>query len=579
MKTAPSDTKLRHLSTCATLLCIFFAACSHVVGQECSTEKVNDNCTITINRSYPIAFPPIQLRPGKSATIKVVTGLPFEILSLDLQTGQAVVGTDQTAGFLSAALPNLKGLLISQQLNTGGAFGFVPPPAPQPSPEANPVQELRTSIDQEQTKLDKYLAAAKRFESGATIIYDQLNEVLGPIPPQVIESGRRLSSSRVGQDVPRPWIAQEYSSWVRLMDCEIAGQRCQSQSPPSAENCVAGSQQVWGILVCGTRLVSQLALCPAQTDQQKDLVACEIAQSESNLENLENLSAGDQAALSASIRRLKEAFAALTADAAAIANVDKDLSAYLINVDLSHAYECCSFVGAITDPRNSKRNSQLPNTLGRQVVYALNALNQVATSSASVAQTAQKKTVVPITIIYADPKFEVSAGILFSLLPQRSFSNQTVVAQNPGASPTLGDVVISESITRPTAVVFAGGNWRIGRDFLWFGSRRGAVYLTGAVGLNVNNTAAEFGVGPSISWRSLMFSTLYDWGHDQRLTQGEFVGEIWCNQSAASGNGLIPKCSGQPPSPSTEKYWRGAVAFGISVRIPTSFSGTGGTSH
>ena len=278
------------------------------------------------------------------------------------------------------------------------------------------------------------------------------------------------------------------------------------------------------------------------------------------------------------MRRLKESFAALTADAAAVANIDKDLGTYFFNIQEAHAVGCCGSVGTITDPQNVKgqRNVQLSKFLGRQVVYAVSAVNQVGTSSASVITPAQKKAILSITVVYADPIFEVSAGNLFSMLPSRSFANQTTVTQTPGSSPTQGNVVIAQTISRPTDVLFAAGNWRLGHDFLWPDSRRGAMYFTASAGLNVNNTAAEFGVGPSISWRSLMFSVLYDWGHDVRLTQGEYVGQIWCNQSAASSNGSIPKCNGQPPAPSTEKYWRGAIAFGLSVRVPTIFGGGSG---
>jgi hypothetical protein len=184
---------------------------------------------------------------------------------------------------------------------------------------------------------------------------------------------------------------------------------------------------------------------------------------------------------------------------------------------------------------------------------------------------AQKKSIDTITVLYADPIFEVSTGVFFSTLPNRSFSNQTIVTQNPGgAVPNQGNVVITQAISRPTVEPFVAANWRIGHDFLWLGARRGAIYITTAVGINTNAaTTADFAFGPSISWRSVMLSPLYHLGRDTRLTQGEFVGQIWCNASQASGS--IPKCSGSPPSPSTQRFWTSAFAFGISVRIPSVF--------
>jgi hypothetical protein len=546
--------------------------CPIVKGQECSTERVNNDCSITVDRSYPIVLPTIQIRHGKRVTVRVIQGLPFEILTLDLQSGQAIAGTDQTAGFLSAAIPNLKGLLITQQLNTGGAAGFLPPP----NPNAAPTEQPRTRIDQEQAKLGNYFELVRRYSASANIIYDQLNEVSAQISPQVIVSGQRLPSSRIGSDVPRPWAQREYDSWKNWIRCEIAGQGCRPEIPVSAnDNCEGATPPVRGLLACGTALVKELSVCPPQGDDNSNLVACEIAQLESDVQNLPD---NEKQGLAASLRRLDETFAALTADATAIANIDKDLSTYFVNVEQSRTVGCCEFTGTITDPRNAQtqQNVQVPKFLGRQVVYALNAVNQVGTPATSVATTAQRKTILSITVVFADPLFEVSTGALFSSLANRSFANQTIVAQNPGASPTPGNVVIGQTISRPTVVLFAAGNWRLGHDFRWADSRRGAFYFTTAVGLNVNNTAAEFGLGPSLSWRSLMFSVLYDWGHDVRLTQGEFVGEIWCNQTAASSDGKIPKCGGPPPSPTTEKYWRGALAFGVSVRIPTVFGGSSG---
>ena len=188
----------------------------------------------------------------------------------------------------------------------------------------------------------------------------------------------------------------------------------------------------------------------------------------------------------------------------------------------------------------------------------------------SVPTTTQKKSITTISVLYADPIFEVSTGAFFSTLPNRSFANQTIVTQNPGSIPTQGNVVITQTISHPVIVPFVAGNWRLGHDFTYRDSRRGAVYFSGAVGFNPYNTTVEFGVGPSLSWRAVMFSAYYHLGHDVRLTQGEHVGMIWCN---AVGTSSVPKCNGSPPNPTTEKYWTSAFAFGVSVRIASVFGG------
>src|ERR1700731_2798160 len=76
----------------------------------CSTQKVNGDCTINIDRNYPVTLPTIQMRSGKKVTIDVVNPLPFESLTLDPQSIQAVAGTDQIANFFSSVLPSIKGV-------------------------------------------------------------------------------------------------------------------------------------------------------------------------------------------------------------------------------------------------------------------------------------------------------------------------------------------------------------------------------------------------------------------------------------------------------------------------------------
>lgn len=544
-------------------------------AQDCSTEKVNNNCTLTIDRAYPMGIPAIQMRSGQVITVKVLHRLPFEILTLDLQTGQAAAGTDQTAGFLTAALPQLKGLLVQEQFSAG-SLGSSPPPNPNLTTPS--VQDDQTELANIEKKLNDYAGLARIFDKNATIVYDQLNEVVGPLPPGFIPQGPRLDS-RVAADFPRPWIAAGYTQWVRSIRCEISGQDCPADRAPApeADPCTGTNPPVIGLLSCGSSLVTALAPCPSQfdpsnvSDVEQVPVACRITMLS---QNIDQLSAVDKKNFPDSMQKLNGYFVSLNAIAAAISNVNKELSTYYSNLILVGQPHCSEFVGLIVDAHdaNVNRNQQLPKFLGRQVMFSVNAVNEVATPATSVVTAAQKKSIVTITVVYADPKFEVSSGAIISTMPNRSFANQTIVTQNArGSSPAQGDVVITQTVANPTVVLFAGANWRLGRDFLWPDQRRGAVYLTSTIGLNANNTNVEVGAGPSLSWRSIMFSVLYDWGHDVRLTQGEYVGMIWCNQSTATSS--VSKCTGSPPSPSTEKYWRGVVAFGISVRIPSVFGG------
>jgi hypothetical protein len=508
------------------------------------------------------------MRPGSSLKVKVTNWLPLERLSLDPQSGQAIAGTDQVAGFLNAVLPNLKGLLFQQQLSPA----FVPPP---PSPST------QDQINSLMSELNSDFGYAKAFTARATIVYDRLNEALGPIPAQVLPNGNRPSASSVTpNNFPRPWANSDFDQWRTAMLCDIVGNYINGGQNPGVKPCALSANLEANpcdgsppLLLCGSYLIANLAPCDLSKADNK-LIACRVRTFEDNLDESEkNAFAGQLVKLDVNLGLLSTA-------ATAVSNINKDLAVYATNIENASAITPGDPIGAIPDPRIVGTGGSFPKFLGRQVVFSVNVVNEVAVPSTSVVTAAQKKSIVSITVVFADPKFEVSTGAIISTLPNRSFGNQTVVTQGSnGSSPTLGNVVVTQSKSSPTLVLFAGGNYRVGPDFLWADKRRGAFYLTGTVGLNVNNSNAEFGVGPSVSWRSVMFSVLYDWGHDVRLTQGEFVGMIWCNQSAASPDGKIAKCSGNPPSPSTEKYWRGALAFGISVRIPTLFNGGGSTTH
>ena len=308
---------------------------------------------------------------------------------------------------------------------------------------------------------------------------------------------------------------------------------------------------------------------PSDADQEKLSLACRLA----ILQKDASLSIIDKKV----VVQLSSEFETFSFYSVAVSNIEKDLGNYFINIDESPKESTACMPCNIADPQKPGKKPLLGKFLGRQVVFALDAVNNVGTAATSVTTTAQRKAVVTITVLYADPRFELSTGTAISTLANRSFANQTNVTQSGGASPTQGNVVITQTIARPTDVLFAGANWRIPRNFVWPDHRRGAFHLTATVGVNVVNAATEFGVGPSISWLSRMFSALYDWGHDVKLTQGEFVGEVWCNETAATTT--VPKCSGAPPTPSTEKYWRGVFAFGISVRVPSVFGGSSSSGH
>jgi len=479
--------------------------------------------------------------------------LPFESLSLDLQTAQAITGTDQAAGFVTAALPFLKGSWQQTQTNEAKVSSINTLDG---GGELQSITNYKAAYAKVGHQMEKYTA-------DAVTVYAQINEVLGPISPEVLPDGPRLQHSDALDGVPLPWTKDGYTLWRSWMKCEIADQNDCSvlERKPSVRE----------LLARGADLMVELGPCPKPPDHPSPrILACLAISVQAEVAAL---SPSEQSKFADYLQALAtDSSAILSADLAAVTAVNKDLGNYWANIGRSTTITPPSPLGEIPDPyTKNMKNLNLPKSLGRQVVFAVNAVNEVGTFAASVPAATARKSIVTITVLYADPKFETSAGVFFSTLPNRSFANQTMVTQNQGAPPTPGNVFIAQTIARPTVVPFAAGNYRLGPDYAWGHRRREAFYITGTVGLNPNTTTAEFGGGLSFSWRSTMVSALYDWGHDVRLTQGEYVGEVWCNMSAA--NPPIQKCSGPPPGPSTEKYWRGVFAVGLSVRIPSVFGG------
>jgi hypothetical protein len=110
---------MKSFTTVLVFVLAFFGITEVVYAQECSTEKVNGDCTVTIDRRYPVTMPTIQMRRKRQVTVIVIHSTPFESLTLDPQTqaATALAGTDQTAGFVTAAFPYAKALTVTTSLD------------------------------------------------------------------------------------------------------------------------------------------------------------------------------------------------------------------------------------------------------------------------------------------------------------------------------------------------------------------------------------------------------------------------------------------------------------------------------
>ena len=511
--------------------------------KECSTEKINTNdCKVTIDRAYPVTLPTIQMKKGK-VTVFLANPLPFESLSLDLQSAQLVAGTDQTQGIATGLLAQAKNFLVLSAVS------------------AKPGAGVGTGVGKEfqdiQKELDLRIEKLGKFSTAAVHVYDELTEVTGSIPPRAISGGKRLDPSLLSTQTPIPWV--DLPGWRSHMLCEIGGDGCPGdlKAQPTDRNLLGEAGEI-------TKDLAQASgACPAK---DSTILECRILA----------LNASATAEERAGLPGLQSKYNVLAAASTGIAAITKDLGNYFLNVRLLPGKAPAKApvrLGDIEDPIPS--GSVLAKLFGRQAVFTINAVNGVAVSLASVPTATQKKAVASVTVLYANPILESSAGTFFSFLPNRSFANQTLVT--PGATAALGNIVIQQTATKPTVVPFAAANWRMGPEFLFPGTnRRSALYATAAIGLNPNTTTTEFAFGPSLSWRAIMFSGLYHMGRDLRLTQGETVGMVWCNSGAAKTDPTA--CAGAPPAPSTQRFWKGTFAIGISIRIPSVFPASAGGS-
>ena len=227
----------------------------------------------------------------------------------------------------------------------------------------------------------------------------------------------------------------------------------------------------------------------------------------------------------------------------------------------------------------TRDNALYGGSVSRPVSFQVNTLNLVTTAQASSIDPTKKKTIAAIALNFADThrwfgantfRWEGSAGIFFSAIPDRSYSvtslyyqanASTIDSQNcPAASSTnpvgtLCDNIVTEKVLRPSLVPFTALHYRVSPDAK-FVPWKTAVYMTGAVGYNVNTSSADFAGGLSLNWRSIMISPLWHWGHDVRLTNG-----FYSNESLGANF--------KGTSVTTEDYWRSMFAVGVSVRVPS----------
>jgi hypothetical protein len=216
----------------------------------------------------------------------------------------------------------------------------------------------------------------------------------------------------------------------------------------------------------------------------------------------------------------------------------------------------------ITDLLNKDKNDQ-------QEVFTLNAVNDLTdplkifiasaatdpysqTLADSIVATAPTKTaVMQATVQYVtQPEMEVTAGVLVPFLPYKSY---TAAPQSAGSA-----TLVAQETDTFTIIPAVDLNFRWGND-KFAGNKRYGWFGTVAVGYNPATTMVEFGVGPSLAVKSIVFSLLADVGRDTALASG------------FTKNQPLP---GAATTPATNGVWSVKPSFGFSIRLPFN-SGSG----
>jgi hypothetical protein len=466
---------------------------------ECSLAKTNWSCKLVIDRRNPVSPPVVQMYSDQALTVIVKNPLPYERYFLDYQTGQATLSPDVTASIVQGLIPSMGKIQILAETHR-----ILPGKQACAKPEiANP----------------EWLPEAKHVNDALPIFQDCLAQLAG----QAMGVYRALEPF-VAPDSLTP-DGSEQAQGLDVLQRTI-GDFLTTESVMSAK-------------------ITSIAGCDAL---KKSAVDAPAVVRLGNLQKLADAVATDLLGYSQRI-----------SDLAVLEKSSHDCSDVInvTSVEAQNKTQCVSITS------NSDLSGVYHGMVTRAVTYSLNTLNLISNSQEAVPDPAKKKSLASIAVSFADKpvsvsrhslfsplRWEASAGVFFSNLPDRSFSVSPVYTNG-----VVTDHTVAQKLLRPTVVPFAAANYRLTNDLKWT-RWKSNIYWTFGIGINPNTVSADFGTGPSISWRSLMLSGLWHIGHDVRLNQGFHAGQ----SLGASFSGTLP----------TESYWRAtAFAIAVSVRIPT----------
>lgn len=475
---------------------------------ECSLSRTNSSCELVIDRSNPVAPATVQMYSDQQLTVIIKNPLPYERYFLDFTTAQAAVTPDVTSAIVQGLIPSLSKFqgAFGAEVITAGAK-----PTTCTVPEVSDPGTLPTAVGTVEGYVPKFQDCLADLARTAFPIYQHLEPYVAPdsLVPATPRSKESLDQ-----------IKTDIQGFLKS-EADVSGKITAIAGLPLLKNDVPDAPAL-------TKL--------ANLQKAADAIATDLL---GYYQRIGDLSAAGGSSIG--FQNCDGLIDLTDAEKTAEKNTGRKLQCVVVQ-----------------SRQDNERIYQ--NMTTRTVTYSLDALNLVANSQEAIPLATNKKALATIAINFADTpnklasgvpdgapytalRWEASAGVFFSWLPNRTF---TLTEPPNTCKASTGTPTVYDCTTRPTPVPFAAANYRLTGDF---GNRwKQNVYATAAVGINPNNTTAEFGAGFSYAWRGFMASPLCHFGHDTR----------WTSMTPGS-NGDLP----------TSSHWTEKLAIGISVRVPS----------
>lgn len=556
---------------------------------ECSLSKTNETCTLVIDRSNPVAPPTVQMYSDQQLTVKIKNPLPFERYFLDFTTGQAALTPDVTSSIVQGLFPSLQKLQFQAEqeklqevkapVQGCESKDFTDSSWPKPTEVKAALPQVKICFGQlALTAITTYkaleplvatdsltsIASAREPDYYRSKYQYLLDQIVGYVHDESVVSAKVSAMSKAPANPKNLTPAPVYTPEDMVLITELADY--QKITDAISADLLGYKQRIEDLGLCGylPGADGPNTTC-SWSANSKYVVSSQVVYEgvfyiskttntgkkapDQNSEDWQPMAVGSdkpfRGEYSSQVKDYKpedqvayrrQDWICTSANCNGHAPPDKD----------------SGWIQRLVAPEiviTSRQDTPYiyKSMVTRTITYSLDTLNLVSYSQEAVLNPTNKKALATIAINFADRptkgpgipytalRWEASAGVFFSFLPNRTF--------------TLSSTgTVQESKTLPTPVPFAAANYRLTGDF--GGRWKQNFYLTAAVGINPNNTTAEFGAGPSYAWRGFMVNALCHFGHDVRPTTASLT---------SMSTTALP----------TTSHWTEKLAIGISIRVPS----------